>query len=119
MSDIGANISAKLKELDLSQNRLAKLSGISQSNISSIINATKSPSVETIRLIADALGCTVSELIGETGDPSRPALSADARQLLSDYAALSPQGREYIRQQMAMALKVYPGQSVPAADLAE
>lgn len=118
MTDIGENISRKMKEQGLSQNRLAKLAGVSQPSISGILSDTKSPSVETIRLIADALGCSVAELLGET-EESKPALSADARQLLSDYTALSPQGREYIRQQMAMALKVYPGQSVSAADLAE
>ena len=118
MTDIGENISRKMKEQGLSQNRLAKLAGVSQPSISGILSDTKSPSVETIRLIADALGCSVAELLGET-EESKPALSADARQLLSDYAALSPQGREYIRQQMAMALKVFSRQSVPAADLAE
>ena len=112
MSAIGENISRKLKEQGLSQNRLAKLSGVSQSNISSILSNTKSPSVDTIRLLADALGCTVAELLGEAPVDQGMALSGDARRLLADYKALSPQGREYIRQQMAMALKVYPGESI-------
>ena len=112
LSAIGENISRKLKEQGLSQNRLAKLSGVSQSNISSILSNTKSPSVDTIRLLADALGCTVAELLGEAPVDQGMALSGDARRLLADYKALSPQGREYIRQQMAMALKVYPGESV-------
>lgn len=116
MSDIGENISRKMKELGLSQNRLAKLSGISQPGISGILNNTKSPSVDTVQLIASALNCTVSELMGESGSDS---LSGPEAALLRDYRALSSQGQEYIRQQMAMALKVYPGESVFTADVAE
>ena len=116
MSDIGENISRKMKELGLSQNRLAKLSGISQPGISGILNNTKSPSVDTVQLIASALNCTVSELMGESGSDG---LSGPEAALLRDYRALSSQGQEYIRQQMAMALKVYPGESVLAADVAE
>lgn len=112
MTDIGANISKKMKEQHLSQNRLAKMAGVSQPSISGILSDTKSPSVDTIRLIADALGCTVAELLGEAPAAQARPLPSDARQLLADYEALSPQGREYIRQQMAMALKVYPGESV-------
>ncbi len=116
MSDIGENISKKMKELGLSQNRLAKLSGISQPGISGILNNTKSPSVDTVQLIASTLNCTVSELMGESGSDG---LSGPEAALLRDYRALSSQGQEYIRQQMAMALKVYPGESVLAADVAE
>lgn len=94
MSDIGMNISRKMKELGLSQNRLAKLSGISQSNISSILNATKSPSVDTIQLIAGALGCSLSELFGEVSAEGQPQLTDYERQLLLHARQMNRQGQE-------------------------
>lgn len=94
MSDIGANISRKMKELGLSQNRLAKLSGVSQSNISSILNATKSPSVDTIQLIAGALGCSLSELFGEVSAEGQPQLTEYERQLLLHACQLNRQGQD-------------------------
>lgn len=118
MSELSQVIKRKMHEQNLSQNRLSKLSGVSQSNISSILSNTKSPSIDTVRLLADALGCAVSELLGETNEPANPVLTADARQLLSDYASLSAQGREYIRQQMEIAKKIYE-QSDSVSQLAE
>lgn len=94
MSDVGANIARKMKELGLSQNRLAKLSGVSQSNISSILSATKSPSVDTVQLIAGALGCSVSELFGEAPADGQPQLTAYERQLLILARQLNAQGLE-------------------------
>lgn len=62
---VGDRISARLRELNMSQNRLAKAAQISQSGISDIINGVSSPKENTLRAIADALECTVSELLGE------------------------------------------------------
>lgn len=83
--DVGANIRNKRKELHLSQARLSKLSGISQSAISDIESpvGTKRPNTDTIQKIALAMQCTVSELMGEQNDKKEPA---------SDRSGLTPEG---------------------------
>lgn len=115
---IADNLKRKRKQARLTQLQLAEISGVSQQAISFIENGRNTPSEGTMRLLATALNCTVSELLGETNEPANPVLTADARQLLSDYASLSAQGREYIRQQMEIAKKIYK-QSDPVSRLAE
>lgn len=67
------------------------------------------PSVERVQLLAQYLGITVSELLGE-GPPGKKLgedLSGDERKLLDDYRSLNLQGQEYIRQTMHMAVQTY------------
>ena len=117
MSETGRKVREIRLRRGISQNRLAKSAGISQSALSAIESNVKNPSAVTVELLAGALGCTVSELIGESG-PS-DAYSAAERQLIVDYRSLSPQGKEYIRQQMAIARQLYSGESGHASDVAK
>lgn len=49
----------------LSQNKLAKLSGVPQSVICDIESGkTKAPRIDTVQAIANALGCTIEQLLG-------------------------------------------------------
>ena len=111
--DVGLNIKNKRKQLHLSQAQLSKLSGISQSAISDIENpeVTKRPNTDTIQKIAQALQCSVAELMGEQPSVDTSAifddLSPDEIKLIQDYRNLNKQGQEYIRQTMYMALPIY------------
>lgn len=62
---IGERIKTEREKRGMSQRALSKSSGISQPTISAIESSTKSPSTETIRLIANALGCPLSYLLEE------------------------------------------------------
>jgi len=64
-SNIGMAIKRARERQGISQNQLAKRSGISQSAISSIESTTKSPSLDTISDIAQALNTTVFALLKE------------------------------------------------------
>ena len=66
---IGDRITEVRKRNGLSQAELAKRSGISQAGISYIEKGLRSPSSDTLELLASALGCSVSYLMGETNDP--------------------------------------------------
>lgn len=86
MSIVGENIKSRRKLLKLSQAALAKRSGISQSAISDIETSTKSPSVETLRLIAVALCTTSAALMGEkeeTAPETGDSLKAEAAFILN------------------------------------
>lgn len=84
MTIVGQNIKKRRKELKMSQSELARRSGISQSAISDIesLTVTKSPSTETIKMIAPALGCTVAELMGEDAESNQPPISGLEMQII-------------------------------------
>lgn len=72
------------------------------------------PSVERVQLLAQYLGVTTSQLLGEEkpAPKTRDGLSAepltpDEQQLLRNYRELNSQGQEYIRQTMHMAVQTY------------
>jgi len=102
------NLKTAREKARLSQRELAKQSGVSQQAISVIEKGERSPSETTMKLLADALGCTVSDLMGERDDaPLDYALTFDERKLIDGYRRLNQQGQEYIRQTMYMALSIY------------
>lgn len=53
------------KERGLTQTKLAKLSGVSQTYISDLEANKKKPTVPIVRKLAAALEVTISELLGE------------------------------------------------------
>lgn len=103
MFDIGAEIKRRREALGISQNQLAKRSGCAQSTLSAIENTTKKPSSETLAGIAEALGCTVAELMGETPSAA-PRLTAEERQLLRVFRQLNESGRAYVQDMADYAL---------------
>ncbi len=62
---IGTNIRNKRLQRDLSQNELAKLSGVSKPMISAIERDQRIPTVVVAQKIARTLRCTVDELLSE------------------------------------------------------
>ena len=62
---IGTNFRLKRIQRDLSQNELAKLSGVSKPMISAIERDKRTPSVLVAQKIAKTLRCTVDELLSE------------------------------------------------------
>lgn len=109
MSQVGDNIKALRIRAGLSQNKLARLAGISQPALSAIEKDVKNPSSTTLGMLASALHVTVAELIGET---ESGAYSAEERQLIEQYRTLNAQGREYIRQQLGIAMQIYQGKNI-------
>lgn len=115
MSLVGENVKKMRLKLGISQNKLAKSAGISQAALSGIESSVKNLSSVTVELLASALGCTTAELMGETD--ADETFSAAERELIAIYRSLNPQGKEYVRQQFAIARQLYAGQPVPSADL--
>ena len=112
-----SNLKAARERAHLSQRELAKQSGVSQQAISVIEKGERSPSEATMKMLADALGCSVADLMnGDTLEGSEYALTAEEKKLIDDYRSLNRQGQEYIRQTMYMAVPIYIRHS-DAADL--
>lgn len=66
---VGDRVKELREQMNISQNKLAKLAGISQAAISILESGKKSPTVDTLGRIAQALGCAVSDLTGEDDLP--------------------------------------------------
>ncbi len=107
------NFGQKLKQLrlasGLTQEDLARRLGTKKQNISRYENSDREPNIRTAKAIADAFGISLEDLtLGRPTPVSfSVALSPDERQLVEDYRNLTPSGREYIRQTMAMAKMSY------------
>ena len=72
---VGERIRKMRKERGITQVQLSKMTGISQSSISDLEKLTNNPSTVTLQLIAKALNCSVSVLLGE--DEKKPATNGD------------------------------------------
>lgn len=62
--NIGLNIRKKREEHELEQQELAHRIGISKTLLSYIESGTRSPSLSVVVALADALHCSIDELIG-------------------------------------------------------
>lgn len=113
---VGERIYARMKELGISQNKLAKIAQISQSGLSSIISGASSPKENTLQAIAAALGCSVSDLLGDSDSSVRSEddvwqvreqlrRSPDMRMLFSAASKAPP---EHIRAAAAMLKALEP-----------
>lgn len=65
------NIKALREKRGIKQNVLAWEAGISSPFLHDLENGNRNAKPETMQRIADALGCTVEELAGETGGETK------------------------------------------------
>jgi transcriptional regulator with XRE-family HTH domain len=65
MKRVGSRIKKKRELLKMPLGEVARLAGISSSALSQIENAKTFPSIVTLKAVANAIGSTVGELIGE------------------------------------------------------
>ncbi|OJV38675.1 MAG: hypothetical protein BGO29_04140 [Bacteroidales bacterium 36-12] len=83
MDRIGSRIKRKREQVGLQLNELSKKVGISSSALSQIENAKASPTISTLKRIAENLDTTVGELIGENEIESLPIIKRKEIKLLT------------------------------------
>lgn len=88
--DFGTRIKQLREFVGLSQNELARRAGIAQSSLSYLESGSKSPSVETLLRICNALGITLADFFGQESSD----IPADLRQLLREAEDLTPDQRK-------------------------
>ncbi len=76
-------------------------SGAGKDLLSQFIRRGSVPSVAKVQLLAQYLGCTVSELLGEERKGSPPSEEDELRRL---YASLTAQNREKAKDYLALLL---------------
>lgn len=90
-------------------------SGVSSSFISNIESRNQTPSVEKVQMLANYLGVTVSELLGEEKTPS-PASDESEGELLVLYRKLNQEGQEKLldyADDLASSGKYKKGRTIP------
>jgi len=69
---LGARIRKMRKQKSMTQQDLAEKLGLAKSTISQYETGVNEPDAETLRKLADILGCSVDYLVGRTDDPIPP-----------------------------------------------
>lgn len=89
--DIGGRLRDIMAERGVTINQLADMTGISEDTIKAIRSGkTKSPGIQLIISIADALGCTMDGFL------HRQSLSNDELYLLRKFRMLNPHGKKMV-----------------------
>lgn len=69
---VGERITARLKEIKMTQKELAEKAGLTQVSVSRYVNDTRSPKVATAKKIAKVLGCSANYLVGLEEEKKEP-----------------------------------------------
>ena len=94
---VAQKLKSKRKEKRLTQIQLAELSGVSQQAISFIESSRNTPTEGTLRLLAKALNCPISELLDdETQIKKDQQLTHDEQHLLNLYNLLNESGKQVL-----------------------
>lgn len=83
----------RIKELmakkNITEYRLAKLSGLSQSTISNIFNRNTAPTIPTIEAICNGLGISMAQFFAEEGNEAPVYLSDEQKLFFDKWATLT------------------------------
>lgn len=93
--DIGARVKQLRESQHMTQYQLYKLTGIPQSHLKKIEKTGVKPRFDTICLLAEALGCSLSEFFNE--DRSAFYLNEDEKNLITVYRRLQPTQKPLIQ----------------------
>lgn len=86
LKELGIRIRDLRTDAGMSQEQLCEAAGVDRAYISQIEGGTRNPSVSVVVRIADALGVTVSELLGEDASQSTGTSKSPQSGVLSEWA---------------------------------
>lgn len=90
----------RIKELmakkNISEYRLAKLSGLSQSTISNIFNRNTAPTIPTIEAICNGLGISMAQFFAEDTEKSPVYLAAEQKEFFDKWLTLSAEQKSVV-----------------------
>ena len=94
--DRGERLKKLRKERRISQVELSNMSGVAQQTISNIERGRNEPSADSLRMLAVALGVSVSELLGEDMLLSDHKLTPREFTMISEFRKLNPAGQKQL-----------------------
>ena len=90
-----ARIEQLCEKKKFSRYRLAQKSGIAQSSISTLLNRKSVPTIQTLEKICEGFDITLAQYIA--GHEAITDLTADQKQLLSDWNAMDEHQKELVK----------------------
>ena len=86
-----------MKERNITEYRLAKLSGLSQSTISNIFVRNTAPTIPTVEAICAGLGITLSQFFSESNKEKIVYLSEEQVELFNNWLSLTAEQKKAIK----------------------
>lgn len=83
------------EEKGISRYRLAKMAGLSQSSLSTLLNRKSVPTIQTLDKICDGFGITISQFFA--GSDTHPDLTEEQEKLLNAWDELFPEERALVK----------------------
>lgn len=93
--DAKERIKQIMKSKNISEYRLTKLSGLSQSTISNIFNRNTAPTIPTIEAICNGLGISMSQFFAEDTQTD-VYLNEEQREMFNAWSTLTAEQKEVI-----------------------
>ena len=96
--EIGENLKRIRKEMQLTQQELARMSGVKQATISAIEKGRNHPTTPTLEMLAKAMNRKISELMSESMGSDEPirSESREEEELLQIFRQLNSDGRALV-----------------------
>ena len=95
--DAKERIKALMKTKNMTDYRLAKLSGLSQSTISNLFNRNNAPTIPTLEAICNGLGISMAQFFSDSESESLTYLTAEQKELFDEWLALSAEQKDIIK----------------------
>ena len=108
MSMVGQKVKEFRERKGISQSELARRAGVSQAGLSALENETKSPTLQTVELIAHALDVQVASLLDEKIDVESLVVSKQEYELVSAFRGLTDTGKMAAINQVSALINVFP-----------
>ncbi len=96
--DAKKRIKQLMAQKNITEYRLAKLSGLSQSTISNIFVRNTAPTLPTIEAICNGFGISLAQFFAEEDKESPVFLSPEQRELFDDWISLTDEQKFLIQQ---------------------
>lgn len=94
--DAKVRIKQLMQEKNITEYRLAKLSGLSQSTISNIFLRNTAPTIPTIEAICGGLGISLAQFFSEDGHEEAVYLTEEQKELFNTWLSLSPEQKDVV-----------------------
>ena len=96
--DAKIRIKQIMEEKNISEYRLAKQSGLSQSTISNIFVRNTAPTIPTLEAICNGLGITMAQFFADENDEQLVYLTPEQKDFFDDWLSLSSEEKSLIQQ---------------------
>jgi len=94
--DAKARIKQLMQIKNITEYRLAKLSGLSQSTISNIFIRNTAPTIPTIEAICNGLGISMAQFFSDDDKEAPVYLTSEQREFFNKWLSLSPEQKAWI-----------------------